>query len=414
MEDTVIDAPEVDQAADFSADAPESTPEQNAPISDQSAAPPEVPKPAGEPKQFVIDGKKLDADAHATLTELAKTNPQLSRELRDALFQADGIKRMGGLTEIRNTVAAVKEFGGVDGIKQTLTAYRELDNLDRQFTAGDPKFIQAMVGTPEGKEAFAQLAPDMVNEWSRVNQSGWASYMAKVALDDAERTGRMSFNIELLEHHIGDNPKALSIIARMKAYFEELGKVAKGSLVPEKMVAPPDERERGLSERESKLQLQEFNGPIREGRKSIFESSMAELTAGRKLTDQQKAAALKLASTMISEHLQGTDYNAKLESFFKAKDNAGAAQYSNGILKRAIPRIVKEALDTYGTVQQRPGPKPGQPTVAPTPGVPRGTSAGYQRIAAPPKPDQIDRVASAGLIREGKAVLLDGRRVVWR
>ena len=374
------------------------------------------------------EGEKLSAaksegaratgdEVKAMLAEVSAKNPRIANQLKQAWFKAEAIDKAvpGGLREVRQLRQQVEALGGPEGVQRTREELEYFNGLDAAFTAGDPKFIQAMTDTPEGQQAFLQLAPSIMDKFLEMNPDGYGAYVSKVFVADMLQEG-VPLALERLGDFIGDNPRAQAIWKQLQGYVNRInGFAQKPVAAPKKADTPagtPD-REKQLQEREQNITRQEWRRESDIGRMDTFNSEWTRLSAGRKLSDVQTGAVKELyASRLHSAASKLPGFNENLQRYFDSGDKQGYLRYLTSVYKAEIPKALRAAFEAI--VPAKPGPKAGAPA-APKPGAPAAKpTPGFEFVGARPNPNEIDPIRSQGLILQGKAVLRSGKKVYWR
>ena len=403
VEETPIDTGETTQEADTGAAEPSGEPE--------TGGTPAVPEPP------VIDGKRLSSEAKATIEEIHAKNPILARELRNALFAADRFRREvpGGLREVQELRQTIEDMGGPEGIgglNQEISGWREFDS---QFTAGDPKALDFILSSDEGKQAFASIAPTAFDRYAELDQPGYESYIARQAFGSLNASG-IPLAIQRLVDLVGDNPKAVEQLQTINNWVNYMQQAAMRKNESPKIAQPKVDGQ--LTEAQQKLRTYEREEWKRETayeQSKVFNAEWNRIVAGRKLSDTQTAAIRELFQSRLDKVVR--QHVDKLNRFFDAKDKEGFLRYASGITRNEIPKALRAAFDAI--LPNKPGPK------APVNGaqkVSRGTApvkppVGFQVIQKEPSNDQIDMrhpFNNPANYSAGKAVLKDGKRVQWK
>ena len=115
---------------------------------------------------------------------LRREDPAAENKIRGGLFELKNLRAEfpGGLTEVRERMASglqqiIDDFGGEDAVSEARGELEFFHQLDQQFTAGDPRFIKAMIDAPGGQDAFLKLAPSMMAEYERLFPDGFANFV---------------------------------------------------------------------------------------------------------------------------------------------------------------------------------------------------------------------------------------------
>ena len=410
--------------ADVETTEPEETTssgEAETPSTDAETRPEETETPEGEkPPETgarAVENGKLSEAAKRTLDEIKAKDPKLARELRTALFQADAVRKAlpGGLKEVSQLRQQVEALGGPEGVQRTREELEYFNGLDAAFTAGDPKFIQAMTDTPEGQQAFLQLAPSIMDKFLEMNPEGYGAYVSKVFVADMLQEG-VPLALERLGDFIGDNPRAQAIWKQLQGYVNRInGFAQKPVAAPKKADTPagtPD-REKQLQEREQNITRQEWRRESDIGRMDTFNSEWTRLSAGRKLSDVQTGAVKELyASRLHAAASKLPGFSDTLQRYFDGGDKQGYLRYLTSVYKSEIPKALRAAFDAI--VPAKPGPKAGAPAASKAGAPVAKPTPGFEFVGTRPNPNEIDPIRSQGLILQGKAVLRSGKKVYWR
>jgi hypothetical protein len=392
--------------------------EQETPDGEQDKTP--IVPPSGEDESPVVDGKRLSEAAKTTLAEIKAKNPALANQLRTALFERDALQRQfpGGVREVAQLKTELEQYGGVDGVKKIHEGFQEFTRLDQEFASGDPKFVDAMAtGDPA---AFQKLAPVVFGKFAELNPEGFASYVCGVINTDAAANGiplllaRMQDQLEA-----GNTAKAQELHGQLVQYFERLSTAAKKPVVapaqPKAAANPEFEtREKQLAEREQEITRNEWVRSVNEERTKVFDDQLKSLTAGRKLSDQQRAAIETLYSdAMIKAVGKIPNFQKNVEAYFKAKDKAGYLKYLGSVYKAEIPKALKAAVGAI--LPSKPGPRPAPSVTPAVPGRPAAAADGFVMVAKHPEAHEINMaLTDMRMFKSHQAVLNDGRRVQWR
>ncbi|MGH9343298.1 MAG: hypothetical protein ACRD19_06000, partial [Terriglobia bacterium] len=245
--------------------------------------------------------------------------------------------------------------------------------------------------------------------------------VSQVFVADMQQEG-IPLAIERLQDFIGGDPKAMAIWKQLAGYVNRVAGFASKPVASASPTARRDggheidERERSIAEREQNLVRTEWRGSADSERVSVFNAEYARLSQGRKLTDAQGAAIKELYLSRLGSALRKTPkFNETIDRYFTHRDREGYLRFIGSIYKQEIPRALRSAFESV--VPGRPGPKPGAGTAKPAAAAAAAGSVanGYAWTAAAPAKGQIDfRKTSADMIREGKAVLTDGKKVQWK
>jgi len=413
------DAPALDTPA---VDTPDTgAPEAGEEPAAETPAAPDAERPAAAAEgaaSAIVDGKRLSEAAKATLAEIKARDPRLAAQIKSALFEQDALRRAvpGGLKEVSELRTTLETLGGKEGIARLEAERAEWTALDEQYIRGDARFIESIATT--NPEAFQKLAPAAFQKFAELNPEGYAAYMGQVFVADLQQEG-IPLALERLQDFISDNPRALEVWKKLAAYVNRVGTFASKSVAPAASKAKPeaaDERERAIAEREATLTRTEWRAEADRERLGVYQPEWKRLTEGRKISDDQRAAIEELYVSRLAAALKrNPNFNSTIDRYFQAKDRAAYVRYMASIYKQEIPRALRSAIDSV--LPAKPGPaKSAAPAQAAAPNAAPGQPAsGYTWAAAAPPKDQIDVTRTTmDMIREGRAVLLGGKRVQWK
>jgi len=379
----------------------------------------ETRPPEGQPYRAVSeDGKRLDEKARATLEELKAKDPALAKAFREALFKSDAFEKLGGLKEVQQLRQTVEQLGGPQGIEEIQAEVKGWTDFDQQYMAGDPKALEFMLSSPESQQAFMKLAPMAFNKFEELNPEGYASYLCQRIMGDASAS-KIPIAMELVQHFLflGDVTKAGEQFEKVKNWLDGLDATAKKPIAPKEPAADPNNpRLRELEQQNEGFVREQWRQETAKEQNAVYGTELNRLLAGRKVTDIQREDILHRVQTKLGLRIK--EHEQTLDRYFKAKDKDGFLKFANSFSKKHIPELLREAVDRY--VPQKPGPKVnpvpqgGRPITPPLNGKP---ADGFVRVDKMPTRDQIDwsnpfnTLANTKL---GRAITLDGKKVVWK
>lgn len=377
--------------------------------------------PAGDPRNLVGPDGKLAAPAKALLDKLNQgtdDDRRLAKSLTRALFQADRLKRElpGGFQELKTLKQQIEDLGGFDEWKERGQELEYFNSLDHQYTRGDPKFVDALTETDEGKQALLKLAPALLGKLNELNHEGLFAQQAKAVIGHMQ-DARIPLALErLLDFLPTDNPAAKQIWSEIAQYLNGLNELAKKSLAPAstQREGQPDARQQELDQRDQQLTMQEWQGDAKAQHQSLYRAAWSKIVGTRKLSDTQKEN-IGLFYDQALKKLLPQDFKNQIDRYFARRQKDGYLRYRQTILSEQVPKALRQALARAG-IGSKPGPKGG--TTTQTSGTkPRaaGTAKpdqGFQMVNQKPDFAKVNRNAtSAAMWAAGKAVLKDGTKV---
>lgn len=397
-----------------------------------------APAASGEPGAAVTkftghiftDDNKINPAARPIMESLRRDHPVFENRLRGVIHESRQLRAEfpGGITEVRERMAelqrVIDDFGGADAVSDARGELEFFHNLDSQFTAGDPRFIKAMIDAPGGQEAFLKLAPSMMAEYERLFPEGFQHFIDSKLVDrmrnadfrvNLERIA--DFLVQLPEGPIRDN--AAGYWVAIRDFYNKLSASAVTKPVPPAatVVAPvTDARGSDLDARELALKKREFGtaGSNEIGAefarqwKLIGKGTTAIQSHVRPAFDMKMKAALQ-ADKSVDKTIQG---------YFSRNDVEGYRSYMRAQYGKHAGRILKAELGHYrtGTV----APVTGSPVATPVAGAPVAarTEAGWtalNRRLTPAEYSNIDlEKTNRGMMAEGKAIMKNGSKVTFK
>ena len=376
----------------------------------------------------------LDAFRHGGTVDLrALGGPAFENQLRKVLHENRQLRsEFGGIQGARDRIAEleqqVAEFGGPEELSEARGELEFFHNLDAQFTAGDPRFIQAMIDAPGGRDAFLKLAPAMMAEYERLWPEGFSHWLNGKMLDML-RGADFRVNLLRVKDYLGmlpntqENPaqqNALAFwnaLAQINDWLMESVKNKPASAAPVAAAAATDNRASELDSREIALKKREFANAGRDEINAEFSRQWKALAKGtsaiqshvRPSFDLKMQAALK-ADKSVDKAIQG---------YFSRNDVEGYRLFQRAQYQKHGARILKAELGHYRTGKVAASVTSGAPPV-PQPVASR-TEAGWTILGRPLTAAEralvnydVPGVDTRSMYFEGKAYLKDGRKVQFK
>lgn len=371
-----------------------------------------------ETNEPAINGTKLSAAAKATLDEIRGKNPKLAAELKSALFEREALKSVipGGVNAVKELNQKLTEFGGFEGIEQLKSDVGYWNELDQRFTAGDPAFIEEIATA--SPEAFVKLIPSAFAKYQEVSPDGFSKYMAGIFQNDMHQAGLFNALDRLSDFLPADQPRVKELWAQVTNYLNRVGQLANQDVKPIAQKEQPRQDDQFAAERakfdkeRDEFQRTQYASESNTERVKVFNTSWAKLTANLKLTSEQSAAAKELYLNRLMKTLQGTDFQATAEKYYKAGDKAGYLRYTTSMYSQHIPKAIESALASLG-VHKKPGPRPSQQQNQTQ--QTQTTRPEFQTSLNRPKSGDIDWTrTSQSMYLKGQAVLKDGKKVQFK
>jgi len=386
----------------------------------------ETPAPVAADVPAIENGR-LSAPAKEYLDKLKTENPALEKQFRNALYaHAQYQKELpGGLKELQAMRSLVEERGGADGLREMAERLGSFEEFDKTYFAGDPRALEHMTATPEGKDALVRLMPAALDKFQQISPDGYTSHMAGLFAATMD-SWRVPVALELLNYLVADNPRAVEQLQKIQGFYGqmlELSQKKPEAPKPQQQTAQPDKRASELDEREAKLVRDEWGRESAQEQQAAFETTFKELCGGRNVPPSQVMAIAELFETKFNKGLQeksdvgNLTHEQVLERYRVAKDKAGFMKYAAELNRTLVPKKLKLAVEQV--LPTKPGPKPpvppgGKPLTPPVNGK---AAQGFTQVSKPPLSDEIDyrhSFNSAANWQAGKAVLKSGQMVQWK
>lgn len=374
-----------------------------------------------------VENGRLNPKLKAHLDTLRTTDPAAAKAIQKALFLEDTMRaKFGGdLRQIDAMRQTFEQLGGEHGIQeaqQELSGWRE---FDEQFTAGDPKVIEFMMETPEGKGAFLKIAPSVFEKYREAHPEGYSSYVAGVFAADMQENG-----IPLLLERLGDfmgaaDPKAQELYGQLKAYADRIkGLASTRPKMPEiQKPAIDTERQQFESERQKFVRDQWFS-PIKDLRRELYTSTVRKFMPNATNDDFKRIEKYflpNLTEQMAKKAQGGKTVSDLAEQYFSASQKDGYVRFLTGVYRETVPLAVRITMAEMGLLKKGSpaaagAAKPGVPPAVRTPsGKPAGASEGFKFVGAKPGIAEVNNVAtSPAMWQSGRAILKNGTRVQWK
>ena len=434
LDTSVIDAPIEETPIDpVDADLPLDGEDTGTDDDPEELETPEVDAPAFTGK--AVDGGKLNPAIKPYLDELKAKSPALEKEIRNALLRQDAFSREfpGGTREVRGKIAelqqTVEELGGMDGIKSTKQELQFFHDLDQQFTAGDPRFVESLIADPAGQQAFLKIAPAMVAKYEAMHPEGFNNFLHSRFRQELEKSD-VKITLLRMQDYIGrlpDGPERDGLVAQWgnlvgsedgsSGFFNRImagasRKVEAPKFEPQANNRVDDGREQQLTQREEGLKKQEYEVTWNSQLRSVFSPQFDKLQRERKLTDQQSAAAKELFSSRFDKTIRASKPTMDaLSRHYAAGDRTAYQRVVSEFFGREIPKVLASVVDHFAPSRgPRAEPKPLNP------GAPRTAPAAAPRaINRAPGMEDVDfGKTTTAMYTSGTAFLKNGSKVSWK
>lgn len=389
-----------------------------APSDEDVQAAAEAAAQSGQPqgKPLVGKGGILRPDAKAALDELKVKNPDLASAIKRALYRESDLNKElpNGIKEVREIRQTIEQFGGVDGIKERVETARAADELDQHYYAGDPKFLDGMTNTDEGKAAFLRVAPMAIDRFAQMNPEGFGAYFSSVFQNSINELG-LGNSLSMVEYLTRGNQEIQQYFAPIKQFFDGVKENAKKPIISQKApgAQPADQREQSLKQKEQELTAREWQSVRESAKNEAYRSEFERMTAGRKVSADAKGEIEEFFNIKIGQMLKGRAGEVKgaVDRYFAAGDRDGYNKYFQSLYKQVIPEAMRYAVAKV--MPGKPGPQANGTPAVPAKAAPKATD-GYEMIASKPDVNEIDHQRrTREMWVKNQAVLKDGRKVQW-
>ena len=401
----------------------------------------DAPAASGEPGAVVpfrghifTEDNRINPAARPIMESLRREHPVFENRLRGVLHENRQLRAEfpGGVAQVRERMAelqrVIDDFGGEDALGEARGELEFFHQLDSQFTAGDPRFIKAMIDAPGGQEAFLKLAPSMMAEYERLWPEGFQSFVDGKLLDRL-RNADFRVNLERLADFLAQLPNTAEAPVRDNAaaywvairdFYNGLATSAKNKpAMPAAAtpVAAPDGRSSDLDNREAALKKREFgtagageiNAEFSRQWKLIAKGTTAIQSHIRPAFDMKMKAALQ-ADKAVDKAIQG---------YFSRNDVEGYRTYMRGQYQKHAARILKAELGHYRTGTPAPA-VPGTPVVPPVAGAPvtPRTEAGWTALNRRLTPAELANIdmerTTRDMMYKGQAIMKNGTKLTFK
>src|ERR1700722_4846277 len=416
----LLDAPEVDavdtdvQIDDSSADstATDDSTQVDTDVQQQDDTAPVISDANGQ--------LKLSEKARAELDRIKAENPKLAREMRAALFDRQTLlaKVPGGVKEALATIEAYEAEGGSEAVQQVKQELCLWKDLDADFQAGDPKFVEDIAkGNPE---AFAKAAPTVMAKFAQVAPEQFSYHVSKVFAQDMAAND-VAFNMRLLQREIGLLPEAsrgpvLELWTKLAAYVDRVNGIAKTA---PKTEAKPNATTQTETTPDNSLTVEQFAWERTKIKEGITKTEFEKNLGTRKLSAEKVSTIQELYDTALDRMVRSIPgHTAKVDRFLATKDRAGYRKHMEAAIRPKAQEAMAAAFRKAG-VGAKPGPvaKPGaKPATGAKPAATAAT--GFTRVGTKPDKNSVNWTATGAVRRtkedESKYILRDGSRVLFQ
>jgi hypothetical protein len=368
--------------------------------------------------KLLVNGK-FSPEFQAEMDRLKTEKPAIAKAINKALREVEGYRRAmpNGLKELKDLRAHVERFGGPQGAEESFKEFAAFRDLDAQFGAGDPRFVEAMIKAEPN--AFLKLGPVIFDKYKELHPDGFKSFVAKNVVGEMEKQG-FTLSMMRLRDLIGDNPKAMEYFNAAANVFDRLSAEA------EKQVELPKPKQDDLAaerqqiaDQRAQLELREWGGDAGQILTKIYNSEFSRQLTALKLSPDKVSATdrAEIQERMDFYLKQAVQRNsATTRAFFDARDRDGYKRHMTQFYGREVPRALQRAIAKTVPESKKAAPAPGvKPAPQPGFGRPAAAAAGYTMVAKRPEAFEIDplRTSKEDFFAK-QATLKSGKKVTWR
>lgn len=364
-----------------------------------------------ESQEVEGDGRAMPAKFKEYLKELQATDPRLAKQLRGDYYALKQIRDTypGGMKDIQRVAQIAEKIGGEEGIAAIEAERAEWNELDQQFTIGDPKFVENIA--TRDPEAFKKLVPHAINRFADLDPDGYSHVMAGVVVNTVRDIANKLYNA--LSQAEGQKPLA----EELATWFNGLDKLAREKPVPK--VDP--EREKLSKEREEweNQKAQDFHQSVTNEMRT-FNSRQIDTDLDGQLTKAgknpqafktQNAESYEILRRNCNEAIQqiiAKDQNwvKQHQAMLMSGDKAKVLQFTQAKIKQVSPQAVKQTLRAFLAFGGQ-----AKPTVPTNGGV--KSEAKVVQLSKQPESKEIDWSRTTNsMVLSGKAFLRGRKEMV--
>lgn len=378
----------------------------------------------------LLENGRPSKTTSAALATLKTTNPALAKAVPRALAIEARLRAefpgQNPFDAIRGMQRTMKSIGGEKGLSQIRASLAEMEEMDLLYAGSDPRMLEKMTDSPEGKNAFIRLMPHAFAKLQSLAPNAFSAYFAKTFLNhivnkrfDVSLARLAEVTPKELMGSDGKTPvpnPAVKFIEQIDNFMQELMTLEKlPSEAPAPTVDPRqaelDTRQAELDRKSKEMELQGWRSSADSTKSRLFDNAWTDLTKGRKISAVDKEDIQSRFWTRLPIAMgQIPGFSNSLKEYYEANDKDGYLRYLQSQHTALIPKVLRAEINRrYGT-----------PAKAVAPGAQAVTAAkvtpepGFKRVAQRPEMNSVNmRVTNTDMWRKGQAVLKDGTKVQW-
>lgn len=375
-------------------------------------------EPGGEPEplsESTEDARRLPGYVRA----LKDSDPKAYAKAKTEFFDLNARR------SVHPTVQAAREeheliatSGGAEGISKLREDGQFFKSAAQQFLKGDPAFVKDLF--EEDPIAAALHVPIMLDAYKERDKAGYQTTLAQLWDKEFTAVGLRERGLNPLKAAIqsGNKEEALSILDSIDNWQSSISDVARRAEDPRvKTLLAERAKQHETREQSEKTEFlktyrtEAVNAVVEDGAK-VFDSHFK----GRKVSPEDRTDLLREAFALANRQVEADeDFKKQRDDHLGRGDSAAAMKLTRARFGKVLPEAVKRIARRYGMFSGQPRTAPNSGS-QPTGSQPAGgtTAQGFTKINALPAPEDIDRAKSSrDMLRTGRAILKNGRKVDW-
>ncbi len=382
--------------------------------------------PAAEP---LLENGRPSKTTSAALATLKTTNPGLAKAVPRALAVEARLRaefpNQNPFDAIRSMQRTLKSIGGEKGLQEIRSSLADMEEMDLLYAGSDPRMLEKMTESPEGKNAFIRLMPHAFAKLQALAPNAFSAYFAKTFLNHIVNK-RFDVSLARLaevtpKEVLGSDGKtpvpnpAVKFIEQIDGFMQELMTLEKlPSEAPAPTVDPRqaelDTRQAELDRKGKEMELQGWKSSADNTKANLFNKAWDELTKGRKISAVDKEDIQSRFWTRLPIAMgQLPGFSNSLKEYYEANDKDGYLRYLQSQHTQLIPKVLRAEINRrYGAPAK---PVAGAPAAV---GAKVTPEPGFKRVSAMPVFNTVNQQrTSTDMWRKGTAILKDGTKVQW-
>lgn len=363
----------------------------------------------------------------SALAPIKTAHPQVYKKIHAAVggmqrLQSEfpGQEPFKALSTLKQMGKQVQKLGGIELISQQIA---EMEQLDLFYSDGDPRMLQHMTRTPEGKADFVKLAPHAFSLYQKLAPNGFSSYIARTMLDDIIGQRVDMIFARLAESIPQENTIAHGELAKFSAYIKRLQDYEK--LPPEQLTPAIDPRQEELDRKQADIEKKEKDMEISGWKASanaekarIIAAAWDRATKGLKISPEERQDILTLVRTDVVGYggtLGGTigripGFLENTSAFIESGDRDGYLRYLQGVHQEHFPKAIeKQVRKRYPTARGAAPAISGTVQTAARP----AAEPGWKMLPKAPAAHELRHDPGMVMFKQNKGIMRDGTKVQW-